>query len=229
MRRAVLPLLAALAGPVGAEAPPGTVQVASRLFLVNEVPSASTRVEDFLPLTEVSWAWHMIQNDPVLDGAVVHIKQNPSPPAYLFGREGLAEQFPNTARVPDAFRIEGYEVATNDGAAAVRLMVRPDVPEPDFMVTCTAADTVSDSESSNLCVVLASYPPDPAITLQARLYNPPPFAELHGRFEPIADRLREIALCLDVTAAPPADPEAALAALLAANPALGGCDERLSS
>lgn len=56
---------------------------------------------------------------------------------------------------------------------------------------------------------MASYPRDPAIVLEAVLYFPPPFVELHGRFEPIADRLREIALCLDVTETPPTDPEAA--------------------
>jgi hypothetical protein len=45
------------------------------------------------------------------------------------------------------------------------------------------------------------------LTLPSRskraLYFPPPLTELHERFEPIADRLREIALCLDVTDSPP--------------------------
>jgi hypothetical protein len=51
---------------------------------------------------------------------------------------------------------------------------------------------------------MASYLRDPAIALEeAVLYFPPPFVELHGRFESIADRLREIALCLDVIEAPP--------------------------
>ena len=43
------------------------------------------------------------------------------------------------------------------------------------------------------------------MVLEAVRYNPPSFAELHGRFELTADRLREFALCLDdVTARPPA-------------------------
>lgn len=165
----------------------------------------------------------------MLDGAVVHIERKPSPPAYLFGQEGLAQQLPDTARVPDALRIDGYEVATNAGAVARQLLFRPAVPAPDFLVTCAAADEISEPERLNLCVLHTSYPPDPAIMLEAALYFPPPFAELHGRFEPIADRLREIALCLDVTDNSPADPEAALAALLAANPTLEDCQDDLSS
>lgn len=230
MRFAVAFLCAmALARPGLAEGAGGTVAVASRLFLVGEVPGASTRMEDFLPLTRVPWAWHMIQDDPVLDGAVVHIRQRPSPPAYLFSRERLAHHFPDTARVPEALRIDGYEVATNAGAVARSVLFRPDVPEPDFVVTCEAADDIAKPDDFNLCVVMASYPLDPAMVLEAALYFPLPFAELHPRFELIADRLREIALCLDVTDAPPSDPEEALQVLLAANPTLEGCADRLAS
>lgn len=214
---------------VAEEAPPGTVQVASRLFLVGEGLSASDTQEDFLPLTRVPWAWQMIQDDPVLDGAVVHIERKPSPPAYLFSREVLAEQFPDTVRVLDEFRIPGYEVATTDGEVPRWFLFRPDVPEPNFLVTCSTNVPLLPADQPGFCGLSASYPLDPAIMLDVRLYNPPPFAELHGRFKPIADRLREIALCLDVTDAPPQDPQAALAALLAANPTLEGCEDRLSS
>lgn len=168
----------------------------------------------------------MIQDDPVLDGAVVHIERPPSPPAYLFGPAGVAEQFPDIVRVPDALRIEGYEVATNAGAVDCQLLIRPDVPEPAFLVTCAAAHSISEPDRLNLGILHASYLPDPAVMLEAALYFPPSFAELHGRFEPIADRLREIALCLDVTDSPPADPEAAL---LAENPRLEECEDRLAS
>lgn len=232
MRRYTLSLLGVLACPglcLADEPPPGTVQVASRLFLVGEVPSASDTQEDFLPLTRVRWAWRMIQDDPVLDGAVIQIERKPSPPAFLFSPEGITNQFPDTVRVPDALQIEGYDMATNAGAVAREFLVRPDVPQPDFLVTCAAADDISEPDRLNLCVLLASYPLDPAITLEAALYFPPPFAVLHERFEPIADRLREVALCLDVTDSPPADPKAALAALLAANPTLEDCEDRLSS
>lgn len=224
-------LLAILLGAAAAaqDAQPGTIRVASRLFLVGEGLSASDTQEDFLPLTRVPWAWQMIQEDPMLDGAVVHIERTPSPPAYLFSRERLAREFPDTVRVPDAFRISGYEVATTDGEVARMFLFRPDVPAPDFLVTCTTNVPLLPTDQPSFCALRASYPPDPAITLLARLYNPPPFAELHGRFEPIADRLRVIALCLDVTDSPPADPEAALAALLAENPRLEGCEDRLSS
>lgn len=211
------------------ELPPGTVQVGSRLFLTPDLPENYWDNPDFLPLTEMSWAWHMIQEDPVLNGAVVHIERPPSPPAFLFGPEGVPEQFPDTIRVPDTFRIDGYEVATTDGEVARRFLFLPDVSEPDFLVTCTTDVPLLPADQPDFCVLRASYPPDPAIMLQARLYNPPLFDELHPLFEPIADRLREIALCLDVTDTPPADPEAALNALLAANPGLEGCEDKLSS
>lgn len=209
--------------------PPGTVTVASRTFLVGEAPSESMAMEDFLPLTEVQWFWDLVQDDPILDGAVIHIEMPPSPPAYHFGPEGVVRDYPDTDRVPDAFRTDGYLSATTDGVVPTQFLFRQDVPKFDFFVTCAIDPPLLPPDRFNLCVVRTSYPLDPAIMLKARLYFPPPFAELSGRFEAIADRLREIALCLDVTEAPPTDPKAALTALLAANPNLEDCEDKLSS
>lgn len=106
--------------------------------------------------------------------------------------------------------------------------IRPDGPAPDHMLTCGDALDLSAGRNVEHRSLDASYPPDPAIMLRITLLRVP-FREVALDAQAIADRLREIALCLDVTETPPADPEAALAALLAANPRLERCEGLLLS
>jgi hypothetical protein len=203
--------------------------VASRLFLVGTEWSqfrSDTRT-DFLALGGLDWVQRLERNDPVLDGVLLEIRDRPSPAAYLLGLDRLYDHYPDRDRVPDAFRADGYVSATTDGEVARIFVFHPDVPEPDFRVNCSTDDPLVPADRFLTCSFLASYPLDPEITLKASMFLPPPFSELQPRFEPIVERMREIALCLDVTDAPPADPQRALEALLAAKPRLEGCDGNL--
>jgi quaternary ammonium compound-resistance protein SugE len=175
-----------LAAPAAAQDTVGpSSPVGSRCSSWARCRARSTMLEDFLPLTS-TLGLADDPDDPVLDGAVVQIERKPSPPAYLFSPEGLAAQFRDTARVPDALRIEGYEVPpTRAGWPASSCPA--DVPEPDFLVTCEAADDLSEPDASHPLRLLASYPLDPPSRSRRRSTSRRPFAELHGRFEPIAD------------------------------------------
>lgn len=213
------------------EAPPGTVQVASRLFLVGTDPSALASDGDDLSLSFEPWFRSLAQDDPVLEDFIgFQIFQPLSPPAFLLGPDGLPRHFTDRVRVPEAFRIDGYTVITNEGGEWPHdFLFRLDIAEPDFLVNCARDVTRPPTDRFHFCNILATYPHDPTILLEATLFSPPPFAELHGLFAPTMERLREIALCLDVTEAPLTDPDAALADLLKANPLLEGCDNRFSS
>lgn len=209
---------------------PGTVRVASRVFLVGEVPRESEDIPDFLPLTEVEWVNAVVDADPLLgpQGTVLHVRKLPSPPAYLFGEEGIPHLYQSYDAVPEVLRFDGLDVRTSATAPNPQHFVyRPDNSLPDFLLTCSDPDLATGV--FDYCEVLATYPLDPVITLKARFYRPTPIAELAPQMPAVAARMREIAFCLDVTVAPPAASEAALEALLVANPTLSGCEDKLSS
>ncbi len=232
-RLAVIFLFTLLAIPVSGyaeEAPPGLRAVASRLFLAPGLSSRYDDSPDFLPLTELDWIEEVEEADPLLgpQGTVLHVRKLPSPPALLLSDEGIPGRYQSHDAVPEALRFDGLDVRTSATVPNPQIFTfRPNVPEPDFVLTCMDPDLATGV--FDFCQMLATYPLDPAITLKARFYRPIPIAELAPQLPAIAARMREIALCLDVTEAPPSAPEAALAALLEVNPTLSGCENKLSS
>ncbi len=222
------------------ERPPGTVAVASSLF---RAPGQPDRHPDGVPpaevadwmqvvvdLTEMEWLVAVRDADPLLAPyrPGLSVKRLPEPPVEVFADPGVPEAFGNRASVPDALVVEGLEVQTRlDSTAERQFRFQPVGSEPDFQMTCL---DLRDTEMASfaICTLLVTYPPDPDITLSAGFYGKP-FQELGPDLPAIAARMREIALCLDVTDAPPADPGAALAALLAAHPRLSGCEAKLFS
>jgi hypothetical protein len=113
-----------------------------------------------------------------------------------FRSPGPAGDFKFTESVPARLRIPGYSTYSASPNGASQVMLVPDSADVPFAVTCGKAPR--DVEFL-LCVVVSSYPPDPKIFLQARVYFPKPFEAFYPRFAPIAARMLEIATCLDVT------------------------------
>jgi hypothetical protein len=204
------------------EVPPGTLRVASRLFLVVDVPDVPDGGPNGLALSGVHRLRDRLERDPVLDGTYVYIDVPPSPAAWLLGPEGTRRHYGNRDAVPEMYRAPGLVSETSHAEAPAIFHFRPDEPDPDFMASCHLSSDVS-SEAFSICFWSAAYPPDPAILLEGTLVNPPPFADLHPRFEDVADRMREIAQCLDVTGEPPRDPVAWLREILREHPDLTGC------
>lgn len=222
------------------ERAPGTVAVGSRVFLA---PGQPDRQPTGLPpadapwmrvavhLDEMDWLWEVLDADPLLGSYVpqIEILRGTEPPSILFSDDAVMESFGNRESVPDELRLEGYDAQTRSLKGPPReFNFRPDGAAPDYMMRCANYASVPEGGIFEYCSLTASYPVDPSITLVASLFRAP-FPELALDAPTIVDRLREIALCLDVTDAPPADPEAALAALLAENPTLSGCEGRLTS
>lgn len=213
----LLATLAALSLPAPGfadELASGTVRIASRLFLAPDLPERYAGAIDFLPLTEMDWLSRIVRDDPVLDGAILHIERPMMPPAQGLGPQGAVSRMSNAGGVPEQFRAKGLLSTTLPGRNVHSMFLyRPEVPEPDFEVACYIDQTYSE-ELFNLCSLRATYPLDPALLLTTRYYFPPePLDVLQHRFGAIVDRMREIALCLDVTEAIPTDPQASLDAL----------------
>ncbi len=222
------------------ERAPGTVAVGSRIFLA---PGQPDRQPTGLPpadapwmrvavhLDEMDWLWEVLDADPLLGSYVpqIQILRGTEPPSILFSDDAVMESFGNRESVPDELRLEGYDAQTRFLEGPPReFNFRPDVAAPDYMMRCANYTSDPQGGAFEYCALTASYPVDPSIALIAGLFRAP-FPELALDAPALVDRLREIALCLDVTEAPPADPEAALDALLAENPTLEGCANRLSS
>jgi len=62
--------------------------------------------------------------------------------------------------------------------------------------------TITTAKSATYLENVGSYPPDPLIYLQARLYFPPPEMIRSAPLYAIAARMREVAYCLDITDRP---------------------------
>ncbi|WP_205618242.1 hypothetical protein, partial [Thioclava indica] len=77
-----------------------------------------------------------------------------------------------------------------------RLHYIPQSPDAGFDVTCSVDNL---REKMRLCIVYATYPPDDGIRLKAGLYFPKDPATRPGYFREVAERMRDLVYCLDVT------------------------------
>lgn len=222
--------------PVG----PGTVAVGARRFLAPGHPDRhpSGRPGDGSPftcvelrLTEMVWFRDVLRAHPVLGRyrpqvEVVRPADDEGP-----SRERLGL----STAVPDRFRFGGYDVRPVMGAGSAApqtFVLRPADPTAGFKLQFTERKVVAVGQEAAYTVFLtASYPPDPEVEIVAA-FGADALHQLVADLSALVARLREIVACLDVTAAPPAGPRAALAALaalLAANPSLSGCKARRST
>ena len=167
------------------------VQMNTRVFDLRTDIRDLRRDDDFIPLTEIEWLLELINNDPYLAPTVVHIQVRPDPIQTFWPSLEPDREFPLTENIPDSFIIDGFQTRSAHPTNR-RLRLLPIADSNDFYVNCYGPDL---EKQALLCVVYASYPPDPNIRLMARIYYPkPPY-----HFREIAHRIREIAYCLDVT------------------------------
>lgn len=238
-----LVVIAALAAPLPTLAsgrPPGLVAIGGSLFLgpgqpgrqPSGRPSADAAyIRVVLDLSKMDRFRRLQDADPILGPNVEHpqVVRLPVPTPELVGEPEPPRRFGDPAFLPEELRVPGFDARAVVGVEEPRIVVglRPPATEPDFQATCHIHDPGTGGHDH--CFLVASYPLDPEVTVTARIPLTRPLQDLAPDRPAIVARLREAAACLDVTAAPPADPDAALAALLAANPSLTDCEGRLSS
>ncbi len=155
------------------------------------------RADNFIPLLNLDWINQVLTADPYLNRIVVHIELWPDALRNSWPTLEPQHSYPVVDGIPEAFQVDG--MLARAGQESFRSILLVPIEDPyDFQVRCSkkSVDVAIDTYVFGACFVRASYPPDPRIVLLARIYQPgvKPF-----HFREIAHRMREIALCLDVT------------------------------
>lgn len=174
----------------------GLVTFHTRTFDLRTDAAKLMRNPDTIVLDDIKWLGPILEADPVLYDTVFHIRDGRVPSDWLWHAPGPGMAYKYNTEIPDQFRLPGYETWSSSPNSTVDFLLLPTRGPRDYSVTC---GTDRKSNRLLLCVVVASYPPDPHIFLKARVYFPNPLAETSKRFGSIAERMREIAYCLDVT------------------------------
>jgi hypothetical protein len=179
-----------------------TVELSTRVFWLGERPDTLDSFPPFIAVNRIDWIEDILQHDPALKDAVFHIDQ-----AFYSVRERFSQPDDGEIRlygnrVPLKFVNPSFEIYGSPTVTSSRFRYMPLDPSLGFSVSCTMQgdrETPLPDREFSLCVVHASYARDDAILLQARLYFPPNPEEAPDYFGAVAQRMREIARCLDVT------------------------------
>jgi len=187
---------------VGSTAGAQTIDLSTRTFWLGETPDTLNSFPPFIAVRKIGWIEEVLQHDPALKDAVFFIEQafysvherNLRPPEDQIRLHG--SRLPNEFVNPD-FIIYGSPTVTSPGFTYM-----PVNQSFAFSVSCGErrdTNTILPNRGFSLCVVYASYEPDDAIVLKARLFFPPNPIDAPDYFRAVAERMREIAGCLDVT------------------------------
>jgi hypothetical protein len=155
----------------------------------------------FIPVFESPWLFEMRKTDPALYNVVFHIELLNQDVGFVLDYERFASGgYQHVTGIPDRFLLDGYEARAERTIAS--LMYVPKDGRRDFAIVCYRQHDRENRrwrDTFGICIVSAAYPPDPKISLMARVYATEPFDEVSQRFDDIARRMREVAYCLDVT------------------------------
>ena len=172
------------------------VDLSSRTFWVGEELMVPNEVNSRIYLSGVNWAAPLLDVDPVLSGSLVSIyRRYYTVREYVstYSYEILSEnQIPDWAKQP-RFEIRGIPDHPDHLITYISME-----PRGRFHVKCSGS-RLDETPRFTQCFMMASYGPDPNIALQARIFFPPNPADKPEFFNAVADRLVEIATCLDVT------------------------------
>ncbi|WP_426033628.1 hypothetical protein [Cypionkella sp. TWP1-2-1b2] len=203
-----------LASPLVAQ----TVELSTRVFWLGERPATMESDTPFIAVREIDWIEAILSTDPILQDAVVHIELTFQSGADFVAASYKGEVLLGPDRLPSKFNLSDYRIYGSPVVTAKSFTYVPFDPAAGFRVRCSQRD---DVEHILLCVVCATYPPDDRIRLTAALYFPPDPADAPSYFRQVAERMREVAYCLDVTDERPK--------ALAAPPKLSGCRPKPTS
>lgn len=193
MRRAlIVALLCAATSSADADDERGLVHLGNRVFDFETDVTGVRRDPDFFPLREVGWLDQYFAADPDLANVVMHIQfrdRDLSP--WSLTVKDMYRRNTYVGDFPPGFVPDGYE-ARAEGEKQMLFTFLPQSGEIDHLMNC---GWIPSAKAYGFCAVYATYPPDDEIRLLGRVYNPTFPVDPGG----IAERLRTIARCLDVT------------------------------
>ncbi len=173
----------------------------TRVFDLGVDPESLWRDPGFIPIDRAPWIFELINEDPVLRGRlygiVVHIDVLPQPVEYLWRFSGRGGVFKFSEGIPEQYHIEGYDVQSSMKEHKGSFLYIPEDQIELFSVSCSLDRRTRSYFSS--CGMAVGYPPDPNIYIKVRIYSPEKIDDLGSGFKAIAQRVREIVYCLDVT------------------------------
>lgn len=187
-------LIVALAMPLSVRA--DVVILSDRTFWVGEDLDVPNEINSRIFLNGLKWAEPLLEIDQVLSKSLVLIyRRHYSIPEYVstYDHEVLSD-----SQIPDWARHPGFEIRGIPNHPNHLLTYIATEPRGKFRAKCSRLRLDEQSRFSQ-CYLMASYGPDPHIALQARIFRPPNPADDTAFFNAVADRLVEIATCLDVT------------------------------
>lgn len=190
-------------GQVAAEPQPEhLVTLNTRTFDLGVIVAEMRRTPDFIPMMDVDWLREILWADPDFGPATVfhidmtHPSNGTAKHLWTFDPD-WESYFVYTDNVPKKLQVPGMDVRSHTVDWTGDFKMVPMDPDAGFSVECGRNRS---TQEPTVCVILASYPPDPLIYLKTRDYNQiMPWEDRFRRFDDIAAKMREIALCLDVT------------------------------
>jgi hypothetical protein len=171
-----------------------TLRVDQRQFYVGTVSLDRSAHSNYLYFQSSNTLQSIVMNDPIVSDWKLRFLESFIPASDLVSKKAPGGPFNRqlTTRVEE--RVEGYEVY--EEANQVFISLYPKSTKNKFSVTCSRG---IEALSLNLCSVLVRYPYGEKILLTANKFFPGPLQDIAHRFEGIADRLVQIATCLDIT------------------------------
>ena len=184
--------VAMLGSPLAAQ----TVELSTRTFWLGERPETMDSEPPFIAVRQIDWIEAVLASDPVMKDAVFRMDQTFMSVAETDARPYDGYVLLNPDRLPPKFYLPDYLIFGAPVATTNWWQYKPVDPTAGIEVWCSIRD---DGPHISLCDVNATYPPDDHIRLKARLFFPPDPADAPTYFRDLAERMRDIAYCLDVT------------------------------
>ena len=202
----------------------GVVSVGDREFYVGELTQSFGDDAWSFDFRHSPWLKILLDNDPLLSDQSVIFFRSGVPATDLVGE--VPTEMKEHERLEDdpAYMADGHDVVI---FGDLDEDVYPKNSPIKYSVSCTRGGF--NPGELNLCSIRVAYPYASNVLLRARKYFPGKLPEISGNFEPIAARMIEIAVCLDVTDQSDAERQTSGTELLEQNPYLSDCKISLSS
>ena len=202
----------------------GVVFVGDRKFFVGDLTQSFGDDAWSFDFRHAPWLKTLLNNDPLLWDQSVRFLRSGVPATDLIGEVPTQLRAPERLEDDPSYMAEGHDVITYGDLDEY---IYPKDSPIKYMVFCTRGGL--NPGELNICSIDVAYPYGANVVLMARKYFPGKLPEISRYFEPIAARMIEIAVCLDVTGKADDEPLPNERELLERDPDLSDCRILLSS
>lgn len=194
------------------------ISLDGRQFFVGDVPRENSDSDIWFYFRQSPWLGELVRNDSVLSDQDVRFLRTGIPANDLVDginrrNVGLDPYIETDPR----YTANGYYVYTQGRGI---FTLQPHSSKLNYSISCILN---SVDGPFSLCRIRVAYPYATHIALTSNEFFPGPMSEIAHEFEPIAQRMIEIAICLDVTDQTDAERAQFETKTLLENPTLTNC------